>query len=317
MMPPPRATTKNVTATRRGSTGGALPRTPSNGTPPTSQQLQSLLKPTSRNDDNYADSLARQASITRRRNSLSDFFDHALNFLPAGDAYASLPCYTNMMGADRQQQQQQQLGGSGNVPGNNFRATSIGTFAKDDMLYPCNITPNVVFSSDGVPLPPKPLQAHFITAAANQSMAVTSTGSANHHHHQQHNQQYHQTQDSNNYQQQHHSEMMAPPPPPLTEIQMTNEDYYYDNHYHLVLGNNDDLNMNSDSNSDLNLSMNLNLNLDQLLQSPLEDDGTHDDDAEFGATVTPPFDDDGNDDNHHHHHHTILHSQEPPQQVFY
>ncbi len=93
----PSMTFSNLMPLRRSSLGTtSLPRSPSMGLEPTSE----------------------------RRNSLSEFFDHALNLLPTEDAYATLPC----LDALSQLQSNETL--------TSYRVTSIGYFAKHDLQVP-------------------------------------------------------------------------------------------------------------------------------------------------------------------------------------
>lgn len=117
LMPPPA-----MNYPRRSSMS-ALPRAPSLAGSGTEFSFQALKPP-------HIPSCQRQSSVTKRRNSLSDFFEQALTLLPAEDAYATLPCLESLA---RQQ--------SNNLDG--FRTTSIGVFAKQDLLP--NTTPSSVF----------------------------------------------------------------------------------------------------------------------------------------------------------------------------
>ena len=126
MMPPP---PRIMEQQPRRSSMSSFPR------PPSGADLSfASLKP-STTQGISAISAHHQASITRRRNSLSDFFDQALTLLAAEDAYASLPCLDSLT-----RQQSSDL--------ESFRSTSmIGVFAKQDHFVHPIMTPPNVFSS--------------------------------------------------------------------------------------------------------------------------------------------------------------------------
>lgn len=100
-----------------------------------------------------------QPDVDNRRNSLSDFFDHALTLLPSEDTYASLPCLEDLT-------RQPSIGSL-----NGFRSTSIEVFDKQELQdpTPMNDFPSSCFvdqyTSMGNLLPPPPLPRaeNFVT----------------------------------------------------------------------------------------------------------------------------------------------------------
>jgi hypothetical protein len=78
-----------------------------------------------------------------RRNSLSDFFDHALNLLPSEDAFASLPCLDSLAAAARQESMTVPSSNLNTTTVGGFRSTSIGLFGKDDWPEPTPLKEDV------------------------------------------------------------------------------------------------------------------------------------------------------------------------------